>query len=114
VLPHGAPALRGVCGFHYELLALELVQAGKSLADQGANEAPLDVVREGVRALVDLESAERRFVAALRVLLRPCVRGRPPDGVALESVAMTKSKDATPNDRCFFMLASSYASLDRD
>jgi hypothetical protein len=44
-------------------------------------------------------------IAAL--LLRPWL----PDGIALESVAMTKSKDTTPNDRCFFMPASSAASV---
>src|SRR4029079_6481214 len=74
VLPYGAPALRRVGGLHDELVALELVDARQGLADQGADQGALDVIREGVRAFIDLESAERGLVAALRVLLRSGVR----------------------------------------
>src|SRR5512143_2047555 len=75
MLPYGAPALRGVGGPHDELVALELVGARQGLADQGADQAALDVVRERVRAFVDLEAAERGLIAASRVRLRSGVGG---------------------------------------
>src|SRR6266571_5764212 len=75
MLPSNTPVFIGVRRLHDQLLAGQLEQARQVLAYEAPDQCALDVIGEGVSARVDLISAERGLVSALRLLHRP--GGRP-------------------------------------
>jgi glycine/D-amino acid oxidase-like deaminating enzyme len=66
MLPSDAPVFVGARRPHDQLSAGQLEQAGQILADEAPDQGTLDVKRELARAFVDLVSAERGLVPALR------------------------------------------------
>src|SRR6478736_6224579 len=76
VLPDDSPVLAGVRRLHGQLSAGQLEEAREVLADQAPDQSALDPIRELSRAGVDLVTAERRLVSALRILQRPAGRSR--------------------------------------
>src|SRR6266571_9304193 len=74
MLPSNSPVFIGARRPHDQLRARQLEPARQVLAYEAPDQCALDVIREAVSAFVDLVSAERGLVSALRVLHRP--RGR--------------------------------------
>src|SRR5437867_8274046 len=84
VLPSDPPVFVGARRLHDHLSAGQLEEAHQVLADEAPDQRTLDVERELARAFVDLVSAERGLVSALRVLHRP--RGRPCLGISVHDL----------------------------
>src|SRR5271155_1156923 len=70
MLPGNSPVLIRASRLHDKLFAREFERARQVFADQAPYQCALDVIGKCL-SVVDLVSAKRGFVAALRILLRP-------------------------------------------